>query len=188
MRRKLLILGALVLLLLAVSMLAGCDVPASLPGPTVYLDFGESFQLKPLMVSTRWTAEEMTWIYKGAQAWRQLGYDVRPLGEPIDGSLDPANVVVIQIYRDEWIPTQPNLSNIGALSDRETISTFIRSDLQEFRLMSTAAHEIGHQLLQTSEHLPQSDNALMSPASIGWRITDADLALACRVAARCRRY
>jgi hypothetical protein len=177
-------MAVLIVLLLAVSLLAGCD-PTHLPGPKVYLDFGEAFNLKPLAVGTQWVAADLDWIYKGALVWRRLGFDVRPLGEPIDGSLDPAQVVVIQIYRDEGLRQE---NKFGGLSDRITVSTFLNAGLQDFRLMSTAAHEIGHQLLESSEHLTQAQNGLMSPFSTGFDITDADAELACRVAARCKRY
>jgi hypothetical protein len=185
MRRSFRSLCLVVLLLAFLLALSGCE-PTVLPGPTVYLDIGEAFNLRPLlMMSSQWTAEDMKWIQRGAMVWRELGYDVRPVGEEIDGSLDPSQVIVIQVYRDTFLQME---NKFGGLSDITKQTTFINAGLTDYSLLKIVAHEMGHQLIKAPGHLPAESKALMSPTPKGWDITDADLEYACKTAKRCKRY
>jgi hypothetical protein len=174
----------LILFALALLLLSGCDT-STLPGPTVYVDLGEALNMRPLLnMPTAWNTEDMKWIWCGMSAWRKLGFDVRPLGEPINGALDPSQVVVIQLFRDRGMQ---EANQFSGLSDRGTGITFINAGMTTFSLCATVMHELGHQLLNTALHLPPNQG-VMSPASLGWNLTEADFAFACQVAGRCTRF
>jgi len=172
-----------VLLILALSLLSGCVTTDALPGPTVYLQLGEAFNLKPLAMATTWTTADIRMINAGAQTWRKLGFNVRWVGEAIDGSLDPADVMVVTIFRDAALPP-----GFAGLTDQKTRTTFILGSRKDFDLAAVVAHEMGHQLLMTSEHLPDGTRGVMRPGTSYWNLTPDDMAFACRVANRCEEY
>lgn len=180
MSKKTLIL--FVLLILALSLLSGCVTTDALPGPTVYVQLGEAFNLKPLAMATTWTAADIKMINAGMYTWTKLGFDVRWVGEAIDTTLDPADVVVVRIFRDPGMPPVA-----AGLTDRSTRTTFIRGDLHDFTLASVVAHEMGHQLLNTSEHMTNGVG-VMNAATLHWNLTPDDLAFACQVAGRCETF
>jgi len=169
----------------AVLLLGACLQLPELPGPVVYIRVGEAFNLSPSSEPTRWTDGDLKWIASGARQWKNIGFDVREPGEPIDTTLPPEDVIVIDLYRDTGLQAE---NKFGGLSDRVKRVSFINAGLTDFRLMGTVTHELGHQLLNTSEHLPREAYGVMTPGSNSWSLQAADYELACRVAQRCERY
>lgn len=170
----------------AVVLLGACFGQPDLPGPVVYIRLGESYEFVPLapIGATRWTDADKKWIQSGTQEWRRLGFDVRGLDETPDLTLPPTDIIVIDIYRDMYVQEK----NYGGMSDRAKHQIFINPSATDYTLVGYVAHEMGHQLLNTADHLPAGARGVMTPNTNSWSLTQADYDFACQIAQRCERF
>jgi hypothetical protein len=67
-------------------------------------------------------------------------------------------------------------------SDRATGESWIDSALRGYLLLHVLAHEVGHQVLDTWEHLTVP--GIMQQGAADWQASPADLKLACKTIRR----
>jgi hypothetical protein len=176
---------------------AACAEQEELPGPVVYIKTGGAFNLKTDLQTENWDGHQLEFVQLGAEQWRWIGFDVRPLGEKIDPDLThidttildyfPApemktSYIIIEVYRD------PSLIKYNGLSNSSHRLIFINGELRNWMLARIVAHELGHQLLRVG-HLPDDKKGVMNSVDSGFlRPTKDDLELACEIAKRCQTY
>lgn len=115
------------------------------------------------------------WIWRGAREWEQVGFEILPA--------DADTAASIHVTIDAGAVS----GSIGS-ADRnydhvliDVVEIYGRDDWEpQWLLMTTAGHEVGHILLDTPEHVQHGVMAGTAPF-----LSDEDVALACRVAARC---
>lgn len=129
-------------------------------------------------------AEQLGAYVDGANAWSQLGYlaSFEPTGMPAcadvrDALAGDACEVVVYVARGRVI------ENYGAAGVTARDNEGRRVSLLDVRysgldLVALAAHELGHSLLDTSEHVADPA-AVMFHASWNWTPQPDDYALAC---------
>lgn len=186
------------------------DAPAArfVPIDRSKLDYEFELELTPVgqtlaATTPPWTEEEKEWVYRGAYQWEKLGYgDVYRLDQteidPALQELDPAvsNYPPIEEMRGKYIFVDVYKDAHMIFGDREFAGlhpvdqrvVFLNAKLygidNGFYLDGTAAHEIGHMLLD-SGHLPEGRIGLMSAAPHPWFLQPDDLWFACDQAQRC---
>lgn len=135
-------------------------------------------------------APELAEYVDGANAWSQLGYlasfDATGLPECADvrDAFDGACEVVVYVARGLVI------ENFGAAGVTARDNEGRRVSQLDVRytgleLVALAAHELGHSLLDTHEHVADS-RAVMFHASSNWTPQPDDYALACSSIGVCR--
>jgi hypothetical protein len=143
---------ALAALILVLAVLAGCAVDAK-PGPTVKLSFEQADVPADIQAA----------VEQGARAWESLGvsYDDHTIGEPCalawyDTKTFPC-VLVVDI---DFAASSTLGKGIAALTTNRR--TTLAYELTGDELVNVAAHEIGHSLWNTSDHLPAGEIGIMS--------------------------
>lgn len=136
-----------------------------LPGPTVYV------------ITQGFSDEEANYILSGIQQWWRAGFEFADVNSRYPGP--PA--ILVTIKKDYDL----DVMGRSFIGDHRIL---IRDDVKGFSLVGTAAHEGGHVLLQTREHLTPGESGVMTSPQDTWELSPADLALACRVVKRCEDY
>ena len=156
--------------LFLVAAIAGCAPER--PGPAIRLDIDPAI-----------APAQSELIADGAYSWRAVGF----LAEPWD-DFEPDDAQVWVKVRAAS-PGQLNGNPGGAIRDLGLILLdldVIGSD--PWALRSAAAHELGHILLDTGEHLAPGVAGVMALSGGTTVLSDADYALACAVAELCDRF
>lgn len=110
-------------------------------------------------------------IWAGAAAWRALDFGLAPL----DG--EPELWVTVQ-HRDLG-------GAYGGLADRARAVVLLDGGrLAGWQLQATAAHELGHIMLDTGAHLGPGLGGVMASPPTATALSAADRELACDVAGR----
>lgn len=135
-------------------------------------------------------APELAEYVDGANAWSQLGYlasfdatglpecdDVR---EAFDGSCE----VVVYVGRGH-IVERFGAAGVTARDDQGRRVSLLDVRYSGLELVALAAHELGHSLLDTHEHVADP-RAVMFHASSNWTPQPDDYALACSSIGVCR--
>jgi len=149
------------------ALLAAC---ATQPGPAVHLDY----------VQPGVPARVVEFSEAAAMAWEDagIGYTSTP------GTVEcPANwysqapadcTITIHVT---YLPTSEMAGKAGLTDDNRNTSVAI--ELTDFMLESVLAHEIGHSVFNTPDHLAPGEQGIMAVASQGYTTpTSADLTFA----------
>lgn len=142
---------------IAICIVAACtptDAPLA-DGPTVtYSRTGaDGFDNKSLYVDL------------GAWQWRKVCFNVQA-PPATDGDIH------IELATDSWLG-----EGVLGLSSRSTNTIVVIDSATGFDLARIVAHEFGHILLDTGEHM--SSNGVMNASPDGWKLTEADRDFAC---------
>lgn len=125
----------------------------------------------------------LTYANAGANAWSSLGVDggsavvgtrqdnVECLPNWYDGQLLPCTLTIHMSFA-----AASSLGGKAGLTANR--HSQIAYELAGDQLTSVVAHEVGHSLWNTSEHLPAGEIGIMASAAQGVSPTDADIAFA----------
>lgn len=170
-------------LLLASLLLGGCASANS--GPTVAITF----------FGDPWSKDDMARVESGSEVWDRLGFLY---------ILDPDEKVDMEVCPHDWafrrlteckirvgvqqVPDSSLPSGAAAFSDRSTGVVSIGASFHGEYLVHLGAHEFGHVLLNTAQHLPPGVPGIMQSGSGLTEPTVGDWALACISTGICEPY
>lgn len=134
-----------------------------------------------------WSEQDVADVMEGARAWESLGFEL---------ILDPMEQSVIPLCPGDWhvagpydcrlrvgvrqVPDSDLPPGTAAYADRATDVISIGDRFHGRYLVHLAAHEVGHIILDTGEHLGPNTPGVMGQGNDLIELTDADLDLACR--------
>lgn len=133
----------------------------------------------------RWSSHERNLVAAVGSIWADLGLDFEVTDKPertdrpcprdwaARGVTDC--VIDVGLSKRDGMRTR---DGVTGLSDRTTGESQIDSTIEGATLLHTLAHEIGHQVLNTGEHVAAP--GVMASGSVDWSVSPADLELACR--------
>lgn len=135
-------------------------------------------------------ADELQTYVDATNAWSTLGFvasfDDSGLPECERGTATAWHRTgVIDCQISIGILRVPNLversGGAAGLTDGSTVPATVEIDARfdGFALLSIAAHEAGHVLLDTAHHAPAGVDAIMAPTTAEWFAQPADYTLAC---------
>jgi len=130
-------------------------------------------------------ADQLAGYVDGANAWTELGYaaDFEDTGEPECHEVrDVGCQITIVIQRRAGLRER---YHADALTDRGTRTIIIDDRWSDWALLTLAAHETGHILLDTGRHAEPGKRAIMAAQTGTWSIQPADIALACETIGVC---
>lgn len=147
-------------------------------GPTVLVHF---------VYPEQWDKPAREYVQKLGSTWYKLGLKWEYTDDP-NRTKNPCPhdwptkkivdcVIDVALYRKDGMYKE----GLAGLSDRATNETWIDSRWVGLYLLAVTAHEIGHQVINTWEHVT---SGIMQPASNSWSPSKEDLALACRLIGR----
>lgn len=116
---------------------------------------------------------------QGASAWQNLDVtytaDSNQKECPLDWYADAKSLPCTITIHVSFYP-KSELSNAAGLTDRAARTTMLALELTDGALVSVAAHEVGHSLWNTGDHLAAGQVGIMMPASGGYEWpTDDDV-------------
>lgn len=136
----------------------------------------------------QWTQADRRYVEQVAGSWKALGlqwsFTDDPNRSPNHCPHDwPAKnlvdcVIDVGLYKKDGMAEQGS----AGWSNRATNESWIDSRWTGLYLLHVVAHEIGHQVLNTSEHL--ADKGIMMSGWNEWLASSADHALACKTIKR----
>lgn len=105
---------------------------------------------RPMAVATQgFSDDEVSIILQGANAWRVCGVDVQ---------LEAPEVVTV--VRD---------ATLTGDGEQRGSYVYVRADLPVAQLATVVAHELGHYLSNSGEHVPGDRTGIMSSPAAPWR-------------------
>lgn len=133
-----------------------------------------------------WSADDVAQMQRGAEAWDDLGFLY---------VLDPYEALDMKICPRDWsikdmtecklrigvtkVPGLAEKYGAAALSDRAAGTIEIDAKYSGLIFRHLSAHEFGHMLLNTGNHLPAGVYGIMMQGSDALYPSEADWALAC---------
>jgi hypothetical protein len=137
---------------------------AAQPGPAVHLEY----------VQPGVPARVVEFSEAAAMAWEEvgIGYASAPgtVECPADWYLQPPTDCTITIHVT-YLPSSELGGKAGLTDDAR--NTAVAIELTDFALESVLAHEIGHTVFNTPDHLPPGELGIMAAASQGYTTPQA---------------
>lgn len=155
--------------LATIAALASCSGCAEQPGPVVKLVYTQADV--PTEIQAFTNAGASAWLHQG------IGFDAESqLTEcALDWYNTPNDLPCAITVRITYAAASSMSGKAGLTAKRDTTIAY---ELSGDQLTATVAHEIGHSVWNTGDHLEPGQDGIMASAAHGVSPTDADIAFA----------